>query len=123
MSITAPNIADMAAGETNALCIDWGVSVAGQETGVLKAGDTVASCTAAVSAAPSGASNPTFGSVIPNTSTLYVNGRNCAIGEATSVSIVTGNTQTPGQYLLKFTATTANGKVIPRFVRMNVMVP
>lgn len=123
MSIASPEIRVMAKGETNAIVIDWGVKTAGSETGVLKAGDTVSSCTVAVDSKPSGASDPTLGSVTAPASTGYVNGRNCAIGEWTQCSIVTGSSQTVGIYRLKFTATTTNGKVIPRFVKIEVKVP
>lgn len=123
MSLVAPQIENMARGETNTISIDWGENTAGSETGVLKAGDTVTSCTVAVYTKPTGATDPTLGSVSANGSALYVNGRSCSAGEATTNNITTASDQTAGQYTLKFTATTTNGKVLPRFVRVNVMVP
>lgn len=118
--IQSSEIRTMAQGETNTLVIDWGENTAGAETGVLKAGDTVASCTVSVVSKPTGADDPTLGSVtVPGTSG-YVNGRLCTTGEWTQVSVQTGASQTAGEYRLKFTATTTNSKVLPRFVRIRV---
>ncbi len=122
MSIEAQTIADISRGETNTICIDWGENTAGQETGCLKAGDTVSSCAVAVYGKPIGATDPTLGTVSVNSQALYVNQRSCSAGEATTCNITTASDQTAGQYRLKFTATTANGKVIPRYVRVNVVV-
>lgn len=121
MGIIAPEIRQMAQGETNTICIDWGENTAGQETGVLKAGDTVASCTVSVVTKPTGATDPTLGSVSANGTALYVNGRSCSAGEATTNNITTGSSQTAGIYLLKYTATTANSKVLPRYVKVTVV--
>lgn len=118
--ITSPEIRVMSQGETNTIVIDWGENTAGQETGVLKAGDTVASCTVSCTAKPTGASDPTLGSVTAPASTGYVNGRNCSIGEWTSGNITTGSSQAAGLYTLKYTATTTNGKVLPRKVQVRV---
>lgn len=120
MSIQASEIRVMAQGETNTIVTDWGENTAGTETGVLKAGDTVASCTIAVSSKPSGASDPTLGSVTVPGSTGYVNGRSCTTGEWTQVNITTASDQTAGEYRLKLTATTTNSKVIPRFIKVRV---
>jgi len=123
MTITSAQIRAMARGETNTLVIDWGENTAGQETGVLKAGDTVASCTAAVYAKPPGADDLILGAVSPNATTVYINGRACSAGEATSGNVTTASNQSAGLYVLRYTATTTNGKVLPRFVRVLVLVP
>lgn len=121
--ITADTISNMAQGEVNSLLIDWGENTPGQETGVLKASDTVVSCTVAVDSKPVGAADPTFGSVTVNSGALYVNLRSCSAGEATTVNVTMGASQTYGPYRFKFVATTTNGKVIPRYVRVNVQAP
>lgn len=113
----------MARGETNTLLTDWGENSQGQETGVLKNGDTVSSATVSVDSKPTGADDPTLGSVTAPASAEYVNDRSCSAGEWTRFNVTTSATQTAGQYRLKVTATTANGKVIPRFVRVDVRVP
>lgn len=123
MSLVASQIENMARSEVNTISIDWGENTAGLETGVLKAGDTVTSCVVAVYTKPTGAADPTLGSVSVNGSAIYVNDRSCSAGEATYCNITMASDQTAGQYWLKFTATTTNGKVLPRFVRVNVMVP
>lgn len=123
MSLTAPEFRSMARGETNTIDIDWGENTAGSETGVLKAGDTVASCAVSLDDSPSGSTTPTIGSVTVNATALYVNGRECSAGEATICTVTTGATQGYGAYRLKFTATTTNSKVIPRYVVINVDQP
>jgi hypothetical protein len=123
MSITASGTGFCARGETNRIDIDWGENTSGQESGVLKAGDTIASCVVSVDDKPSSASDPTMGSVSANSADLYVNSRVCSAGEATTCQITTGSSQAYGKYRLKFTATTTNGYVIPRFVIINVTAP
>lgn len=123
MTLLAAQIPEIARGETNTLSVDWGKNTAGHETGALKAGDTVASCTVSVYDKPDGSSNPTFGSVTVNVGAIYVNKRSCAAGEATTVNVTTGASQTEGVYTLLFTATTTNSKVIPRYVKINLVVP
>lgn len=120
MSINAIPVRAIARGEVNRIDIDWGENTAGVETGVLKNGDTVSSCTVAVSTKPSGAADPTFGSVTVNSTALYVNGRSCSAGEATTVSITAASDQAYGLYRLKFTATTTNGYTVPRFASVRV---
>lgn len=120
MSLTAPEIRTMARGSIHAIDIDWGENTAGEETGVLKSGDTVSSCVVAVDAKPSGAADPTLGAVSVPGSSLIVNGRTCTAGEATTCMITTAADQAYGNYRLKFTTTTANAFVLPRFV--NVIV-
>ena len=120
MSTTAPEIRVMAQGETNTLIVDWGENTSGQETGVLKSGDTVTSCVVSVLTKPTGASEPTLGSVTAPNSTEYINGRACSTGEWTKCNIATASDQTLGLYVLKLTATTTNGKVLPRKVQVRV---
>jgi hypothetical protein len=123
MSITAKEIRTMSRGETNSIDIDWGENTSGEETGVLKAGDTVASCVVALDDYPSGATTPTLGSVSVNGTAIYVNDRSCSAGEATTCTIQTGASQGYGMYRLKFTATTTNSKVLPRYVYVQVVAP
>ncbi len=110
----------MGRSEVQRIDCDWGENTSGSETGTLKAGDTVASCAVAVQSKPTGASDPTFGSVSVNGTALYVNGRSCSAGEATTVQITMGASQAYGDYALKFTATTTNGYTIIRYVRIVV---
>lgn len=121
--INAAAVPTIARGELNTIFIDWGENTAGQETGALKAGDTVASCVVVVDSKPPGASDPTLGSVAANGSSVYVNRRSCSAGEATTCNITAGASQVEGLYRLKFTATTTGGKILPRFVVVNVGVP
>lgn len=121
-TLTAPEFHTMARGETNKIYIDWGENTAAQKTGVLSAGDTITSCTVSVDGKPSGADDPTLGSVtIPtNADSDDINGRVWSTGEATLCQIITSSTQTVGKYRLKFTATTTNSYVLPRFVMLEV---
>lgn len=118
--IRSDQIREMARGETNTIITDWGENTAGQETGALKSGDTVASCTIAVESKPTGADDPTLGSVTAPNSTEYINNRNCSSGEWTQVNITTAADQAYGTYRLKLTATTTNGKVLPRSITIHV---
>lgn len=123
-AIVANEIRYIARGETNRIYIDWGENAAAEKTGVLSAGDTVTSCTASVYTKPAGASDPTLGSVTSpaNSSSDDINGRVWSTGEATVCTITTASDQAAGEYVLKFTATTANGYVLPRHVRVIVEV-
>lgn len=118
--LTAKEVRTFARGETNTIAIDWGENTSGSQTGCLAAGDTVSTCTVAVSSKPSGAADPTLGSVSANGSALVVNGRSCSAGEATSNSCTTSSTQAYGEYKLVYTATTANSLVLVRYVRLKV---
>lgn len=117
----ADEIREMGRSEVQRIDCDWGENTSGSETGTLKAGDTVASCTVAVQTKPTGASDPTLGSVTVNATALYVNGRSCSAGEATTCSVTMGASQTYGEYVLKFTATTTNSYTIIRYVRVMVV--
>lgn len=123
MTIECKQIYDVARSTVQAVSIDWGENTSGEETGVLDAGDTVSSCVVAVDSKPIGADDPTFGSVSVNASAVVINGRTCSAGEATSVTMTLGATQSYGAYRLRFTATTTNGFTIPRWVRFNVVEP
>lgn len=123
-SLTAPGIRTVARGEINRLYLDWGENTAAEKTGVLSAGDTVASCTVSVYSKPTGATDPTLGSVtVPaNSSSDDINGRVWSTGEATVCTITTAADQALGDYVLTFTATTANGYVLPRKVKLKVSI-
>jgi len=123
-SLTAPGIRTVARGEINRLYLDWGENTAAEKTGVLSAGDTVASCTVSVYSKPTGATDPTLGSVtVPaNASSDDINGRVWSTGEATVCTITTAADQTLGDYVLTFTATTTNGYVLPRKVKLKVSI-
>lgn len=123
-TLIAPQVVTMARGEVNTISIDWGNKTAGSETGALKNGDTVTSCVVAADGTePAGMTAPTLGAVTVNSAAQYVNRRSCAAGEATNCNVTTSATQGIGSYQLKFTATTTNGKTIPRYVRIVVEVP
>lgn len=115
-NLIAPQSYELARSEVRTFTVDWGENSAGTETGELKAGDTVASGTVAVESKPSGASDPTLGSVSVNATAVFVNGRSCSAGEATTFQVTLGSSQTYGRYVLKCTATTTNGFTIPRYV-------
>lgn len=121
MGITAKPSRSVARGETNGICVDWGDNTPGEETGVLKASDIVVSCVAEVDSKPDGASDPTLGSVTVSDAELFINERLCSPGEATTCRFTTAADQLPGVYVLKFTATTERGYVIPRLLRLNVV--
>ncbi len=120
MSVAAPQLGEMRRGETKIIRVDWGKKTDGLETGPLTNGDTVASCTVAVTSKPTSADDPTLGSVTVNTTTFTLYGRVVAAGEATSCSIVASSTQTYGTYLLRFTATTTNSQIYKADTQINV---
>lgn len=120
--LTCSEIRSVARGETNKIYLDWGENTAAEKTGGLSAGDTVATCVVSVDSKPANATDPTLGTVtVPtNSSSDDINGRIWSTGEATVCVIQTASDQTLGPYRLKFTATTTNGYVLPRFVRLLV---
>lgn len=124
-SLTAPEFHTMARGEVNRLYVDWGENTAAEKTGVLSAGDTVVSCVVTVDSKPTGAADPTLGSVTVPTNTLSddINDRVWSTGEATVCTITTASDQAYGIYRLKFVATTANGYTLPRYVKVRVGAP
>lgn len=113
MSLTCHEIRTMAVGESQSLDIDWGDSTAGSETGALKNGDTVASCTVSITTKPTDADDPTFGAVSVPLTTLYVNGRSCETGEYTTCLVTMAVDQTAGQYVFAWKVTTTNGFILP----------
>lgn len=123
MSVLSPQTLMMAPGEAQPIYVDWGENTAGQETGALKGGDTVASCTVSVDSKPVGAADPTLGSVSLVTSGEYVLRRQVSTGEATKGLVTMASTQAVGWYQLRYVATTTNGNVIPRYVRVKVERP
>jgi hypothetical protein len=123
MSLEAAQVYDVPRSTVDSVTVDWGENTSGTETGVLDAGDTVASCVVAVDSKPSGAADPTFGSVVVNSTSVVINGRTCSAGEATSVTMTLASDQAYGSYRLKFTATTTNGFSKPRYCRFRVTEP
>ena len=112
----------MGRSEARTATVDFGENTAGQETGVLDAGETVSSCTIACTTKPSGAADPTMGSVSVNGSVVYVNGRSCSAGEAVSVLLTMASDQTYGRYVFTLTATTSSSHVLKRLIRVDVGV-
>lgn len=109
--------------EVRILTVDWGENTAQQKTGVLAAGATVSSCTVAVTEKPSGATDPTLGSVtVPaNSSNDDVNGRVWSTGEVTVCTCTTASDQAIGLYVFTFTATTSNSETIKAEVAVRVI--
>jgi len=118
--LTCKQVYTLGRSEVRACAVDFGENTAGQETGVLKAGDTVSSGTIAVSDKPAGATDPTLGAVSVNGSGIYVNGRLCSAGEAVSFQVTTGASQTLGRYVLLLTVVTTNGETIKRRLLFDV---
>jgi len=118
--LTCKQVYTLGRSEVRACAVDLGENTAGQETGVLKAGDTVASGTIATSDKLAGATDPTLGAVSVNTSAVYVNGRSCSAGEAVSFNVTTGAGQTLGRYVLLLTVVTTNGETIKRRLLFDV---
>jgi hypothetical protein len=118
--LTCKQVYTLGRSEVRACAVDLGENTAGQETGVLKAGDTVASGTIAVSDKPTGATDPTLGAVSVNASATYVNGRSCSAGEAVSFQVTTGASQTLGRYVLLLSVTTTNSETIRRRLLFDV---
>ena len=118
--LTCRQVYSVARGELRAVLVDFGENTAGAETGALKAGDTLASATIAVSSKPTGASDPTLSGVTVNSGTVYVNGRACSAGEAASFTLTVGASQTFGRYVLLISGTTTNGEIIKRRLLVDV---
>ncbi len=118
--LTCRQTYSVARGELRAVLVDFGENTAGAETGALKAGDTLASATIAVSGKPTGASDPTLSAVTINSGTVYVNGRACSAGEAASFTVTIGASQTFGRYVLLISGTTTNGEIIKRRLLVDV---
>jgi len=118
--LTCRQVYSVARGELRAVLVDFGENTAGAETGALKAGDTLASATIAVSSKPTGASDPTLSAVTVNGAVVYVNGRACSAGEAASFTLTVGASQTFGRYVLLISGTTINGEIIKRRLLVDV---
>ena len=118
--LTCKQVYTLGRSEVRACAVDLGENTAGQETGVLKSGDTVASGTIAVSDKPTGATDPTLGAVSVNGAATYVNGRLCSAGEAVAFQMTTGASQTLGRYVLLLSVTTTNGETIRRRLMFDV---
>jgi hypothetical protein len=118
--LTCRQTYSVARGELRAVLVDYGENTAGAETGALKAGDTLASATIAVSSKPTGASDPTLSAVTVNSGTVYVNGRACSAGEAASFTLTVGASQVYGRYVLLISGTTTNSEVIKRRLLVDV---
>ena len=118
--LTCKQVYTVARSEVRLVSVDLGENTAGQETGVLKAGDTVASGTIAVSDKPTGASDPTLSSVTVNSTAIYINGRSCSAGEAVSFTLTLGSAQVYGRYVLLLSVTTTNGETIKRRLLLDV---
>ena len=118
--LTCRQTYSVARGELRAVLVDFGENTAGAETGALKAGDTLASATIAVSGKPTGASDPTLSGVTVNSGTVYVNGRACSAGEVASFTVTIGASQTFGRYVLLISGTTTNGEIIKRRLLVDV---
>jgi hypothetical protein len=119
--LIAPQIYDVARSQVQSVSVDWGENTSGTETGVLDAGDTLASAVVTVESKPSGATEPTFGSVVVNSTSVVINGRTCSAGEATAVTMTVASDATYGAYTLKFVGTTTNGFTLPRWVKFRIV--
>ena len=118
--ITCKQLFTVARSEVRQVSVDLGENTAGQESGVLKSGDTVASGTIAVADKPSGASDPTLSAVTVNSTAVYIGGRSCSAGEAVVFTLTLGSTQAYGRYVLLLTMLTTNGETIKRRLLLDV---
>lgn len=110
-------IHQMRRSEKRPFAVDFGENTAGQTTGKLPASDTVASAVVAVESKPTGATDPTIGTVTVNGSAEYVNDRSCSSGEAVLFPVTLASDQAAGQYTLTVTATTTAGYTLVDSVR------
>lgn len=104
-------------GEKRPFAIDWGENTAGLTTGPLPSSDTVASAVVVVETKPTGAADPTIGTVTVNSGAVYVNDRSCSAGEAITFPVTLASDQAYGEYTLKATATTTGGYILVACVR------
>lgn len=119
----APEILAMKRGEVRILTVDWGENTAQQKTGVLAAGATVSSATVSVTEKPTGATDPTLGSVtVPaNSSSDDVNKRVWSTGEVTFCSCTTASDQAYGLYVMTFVAAASNSETIKGEIAIRVV--
>lgn len=118
--LTCKQVYTVARSEVRACAVDLGENTAGQETGVLKNGDTVSSGTISVSDKPTGASDPTLSSVSVISTATWINGRQASSGEGVTFTITAGSAQTYGRYVLLLSVTTTNGETIKRRLLLDV---
>ncbi|HEY0982385.1 hypothetical protein [Schlesneria sp.] len=118
--ITVKTIGYLFPGDRAKISIDWGSNVEGLETGCLKAGEVVASCTAEVYRQPDGATDLGFGVAAVNDGPVRIGKRICQAGECTICFVGTTVEQVRGEYRVKFRVTTSEGNVYTRVVRINV---
>jgi hypothetical protein len=115
--VSTREIHTMLRSEKRPFAVDFGENTAGSTTGKIPAGDTVASAIVTVETKPTGATDPTIGTVTINSSAEYVNDRECSAGEAVKFAVTLAAGQTYGDYKLKVTATTTAGYVLVDSVR------
>lgn len=117
----ARQIHTMKRGEVRNITIDWGENTAQQKTGVLAAGATVSSCTAAIlldaagtQQKPTGSTAPVLGSITMPANTLSddIEGRVWSTGEVTTCTCTATSDQVLGEYVFEFTAVTSNSETI-----------
>lgn len=118
--LTCRQVYTVGRSEVRSVDVDYGENTAGQETGALKAGDTLSSATVSVLDKPSGATDPTLTSPTVNSSTVYVNGRACSAGECVTFKATLGANQTLGRYVLLVAGVTTNGETIRRRLLLDV---
>lgn len=105
-------IYDLYRGEKRAFSVDFGENTAGATTGKLSAGDTLSSVAVTVHSKPTGATDPTIGTVTVNASAIYVKERECSAGEAATFFVTLASDQAYGTYVLKAAGTTTATEVI-----------
>ena len=118
--LTCKQVYTVGRSEVRACAVDLGENTAGQETGVLKNGDTASSGTIAVSDKPTGATDPTLSAVSVISTATWINGRQASSGEGVTFTITAGSGQTYGRYVLLLSVTTTNGASIKRRLLLDV---
>lgn len=119
--ITAKSIGVMFPGDRATISIDWGDNRDGLETGCLKNGETIASCVVGLVESPESASAPSFSPVTVTETGVRINKRECLSGECSLCVMGTSANQVLGMYRIKFVATTSNGNIFTRIVRIRVV--
>lgn len=118
--LTCKQVYTVGRSEVRACAVDLGENTAGQETGVLKNGDTVSSGTIAVADKPTGATDPTLSSVTVISSATWINGRECSSGEGVKFSVSCSASQTYGRYVLLLSVATTNSETVKRRLLLDV---
>lgn len=101
--------------------IDFGENTDGEETGILNDGDTASSVSVSIVGKPSGASDPTLGSVTIGSTTRWIEGRQASANEWAKWTITTASDQDVGAYDMEIEVTTANGNKIPIYQGFEVV--